>query len=1508
MARQVINVNNPDDLINVGLNANDNRGDPLRSAFIKLNDALDKIDANFAELYSESEVHNYLGNFVFDSNTVTVDNNGELIVVGKNSTTISLTIDDITSSNPCEVFASPGTGSLWNVVSEGYRVKFSGITTMTELNGNSYYIKQSTANSFLLYTDAALTQSVDSTGFSSYVSTNSETATNEAITGGTEFRASILTYPSIINVQVGWTVSGAGLTGTRTITAVLNQGGIYYIEIATGGGGFNPATSYTFLGSSIDGGGTITTSSGVGNTKISGGAVPSAGAGIQGDLSLTGENVYVESNYNTWSFGSDGNLTLPVGGIIKNNDGTQYGGATGGASVTESDTPPVDPSAGDLWYDTSGGRMYVYFDNTWVDANPVPDLNSVGNYVFSADIINNDTGIFFETLRGTITLGADIEAPGDSTHFHIAFQNSNAIAPSAHLYLGDDFNYFKVDSGRNGVHIGASNGTDLHSWHFNQDGNLYISENSNILRWNSNISNYEDVANLDLHLAANGLPVYESTSTAGYSFKSDTGYDTGMFSSQDGHLELYTNARPAFTATDNDVSIIVSWASYTGQHEWHFDRYGVLTLPLNGDIKDSTGSSVFKTNLSQFTNDLEIDASSLTGDTLASGITGSSLTSVGILSGLTSSGIVHITNTQDSTNADTGALQVDGGAHITKNLIAEGTVYAGIDAYSEALTNPLIVASSPSGVAGGYSQVAILNNTAEASGDFQVMIDGYDVNVSDTGWADLGMAGSNFSDARYTITQPGDGYVFVSGKESSTNGGSLVLATDGSGVTNDIVFATGGFLTANEKMRLLDSDGSLDIASGKITSDNDIHLTSNGNIFRVGAGGAVDIPGPVTWTNTSDPWQAIMNWNDIDKFFIVSSPSDFKIRVNDGQYSAPMWTFGTDGVITLPPSGDIKDSLGNSVFSSTYTLPTATTSVLGGVKVDGSTIIIVDGVISATGAGGGGYSLPIASISTLGGVKIDGSTININGSGVISAVIPTNVSTFTNDAGYLTSVTTITGNAGTATKLFTARNINGVAFDGTGDITVTAAASTLTGTTLNAGVTQSSLTSVGTLTNLTVTNTIVGSVSGSAGSVAGTNITGTTLASNVVSSSLTSVGTLANLTVTNPIAGTVQNGVVTTGTYADPTWITSLAGSKVTNAVLTTDTGTVTNTMLANSSITINGTSVSLGGSTTVTASADASALTGTTLASGVTASSLTSVGTLTSLTTSGTLTRSGNISSAAWTTAGIGLKLPAATYTDTSSSGAVTYNYVNAIGIPTLASTSATTVSTSATLHIAGDPIAGSNTTVTSSSAYSLYVGGKSFFVNTVRLNGGITSGGGAAMMSFSNSGVTVQQPTASTSYTTGSLIVSGGVGIAGNVYTNGYIAQAACPAFRVYGSGSSTITVGTVLTSTNFTLDYQQGGTNLVVATGIFTAPVAGLYQINLSGRAYSNAGIASQLAVVKNPSTTALVMCMIEWAANTTVNHMGASTVAKLAAGDTLVAKVLLGSAQFDANDSWSVAFLG
>ena len=54
MTKQTINTNYPNDLINVGTSANKGDGDVLRTAFTKINDALDKVDFNFTELYDRT--------------------------------------------------------------------------------------------------------------------------------------------------------------------------------------------------------------------------------------------------------------------------------------------------------------------------------------------------------------------------------------------------------------------------------------------------------------------------------------------------------------------------------------------------------------------------------------------------------------------------------------------------------------------------------------------------------------------------------------------------------------------------------------------------------------------------------------------------------------------------------------------------------------------------------------------------------------------------------------------------------------------------------------------------------------------------------------------------------------------------------------------------------------------------------------------------------------------------------------------------------------------------------------------------------------------------------------------------------------------------------------------------------------------------------------------------------------------------------------------------------------
>jgi hypothetical protein len=73
--------------------------------------------------------------------------------------------------------------------------------------------------------------------------------------------------------------------------------------------------------------------------------------------------------------------------------------------------------------------------------------------------------------------------------------------------------------------------------------------------------------------------------------------------------------------------------------------------------------------------------------------------------------------------------------------------------------------------------------------------------------------------------------------------------------------------------------------------------------------------------------------------------------------------------------------LNKPVIPPAYVLPTATTSVLGGVRVDGTTITVTaSGILSATP---GAYVLPAATPTTLGGIKI-GAGLSIDGNGVVN--------------------------------------------------------------------------------------------------------------------------------------------------------------------------------------------------------------------------------------------------------------------------------------------------------------------------------------------------------------------------------------------------------------------------------------------------------------------------------------------------------------------------------------------
>ena len=120
----------------------------------------------------------------------------------------------------------------------------------------------------------------------------------------------------------------------------------------------------------------------------------------------------------------------------------------------------------------------------------------------------------------------------------------------------------------------------------------------------------------------------------------------------------------------------------------------------------------------------------------------------------------------------------------------------------------------------------------------------------------------------------------------------------------------------------------------------------------------------------------------------------------------------TTNLSTVATSGSYNDLEDKPTIPQEYTLPTASTTVLGGVKVDGTTITIADGVISATASGEGGTTdyVALTNKPQIGGVVLTGdkslADLGIQPAGTYLTEIPAEYVTETEleGKGYLTSV------------------------------------------------------------------------------------------------------------------------------------------------------------------------------------------------------------------------------------------------------------------------------------------------------------------------------------------------------------------------------------------------------------------------------------------------------------------------------------------------------------------------
>jgi len=567
-------------------------------------------------------------------------------------------------------------------------------------------------------------------------------------------------------------------------------------------------------------------------------------------------------------------------------------------------------------------------------------------------------------------------------------------------------------------------------------------------------------------------------------------------------------------------------------------------IQATGGIEFITGSTL-RANLNPTggTTQMALTTSGLTvANTLQANIVNSS-TTMNAIGNINAGNFVTTGNIQASgtiysnTSISTiGNITSGGNMFSNANLGCETALYVGNGAgLVGGLDNPLVLTT---GTGTKYVQAAIINKNANGSADWIAY--GNNGN-SVAGWMDMGFTGATFSDANYTITGNNDGYIFSKAVGGANLGGNLVVATGSTGTTNDIVFATGGFLTANEKMRFINASNQFYVEPTTVsTSTTTGALRVGGGVGIAGnvyAGALINAVGNITGGNLVTAGVVSATGNVTGNFFIGNGSQLTGIDATAIQNGNSNVRVLTNANVTISSAGNanivVVTGTGANVAGTLNVTGNANVGNLGtsGLIVATGNVtggnLVTAGALSVTGNANTGNLGTTTLVATTGNITTINSGLLQSGNSNVSITANANVAIAVTGANRLVLTSTGANITGTA-------NVSGNA--NVGNIGAAAGVFTTVAGALTTAA-QPNVTSLGTLTSLAITgNATAGNVYANSGTIGASLLTGTL--TTAAQPNVTSVGTLTSLAVTGN--GTFGN-INTSGTETATRFISNIA-------------------------------------------------------------------------------------------------------------------------------------------------------------------------------------------------------------------------------------------------------------------------------------------------------------------------------------------------------------------------------